>query len=124
MTLIITPTGNDTVLDETAGLQNLDQTPSRRGQYQDLIATANEADDGVWFFSAWRPDVSLWQHATPFLRRLRVIGTYKRPTKPLSYRSRSHKAPALAGGGKDLRAYRIYRKREHDHDLDYRNRNA
>jgi hypothetical protein len=78
--------------------------------YQDLIATADEADDGVWFSSAWRPDGSLWQHATPFLRRLRAIGTYKRPTKPLSYRSRSHKASALAGGGKDLRAYRIYRR--------------
>ena len=60
--------------------------------------------------SAWRPGGSLWQHATPFLRRLRAIGTYKRPTKPLSYRSRSQTAPALAGGGRDLRAYRIYRR--------------
>jgi hypothetical protein len=49
--------------------------------YQDLIATADEADDGVRSFTAWRPDESLWQHATPFLRRLRAIGTYKRPTK-------------------------------------------
>ncbi len=111
--LCISKLGNFNIVEPP--LTNVDNFVGSEGTtldiaYQDLIGAADEADDGVRSFTAWRPDGSLWQHATPFLRRLRAVGTYKRPTKPLSYRSRSHKAPALAGGGRDLRAYRIYRR--------------